>query len=1459
MRRIGLLVALLFSLGLHAQKAVKFSEIEFFQEEFLDIVDLKKEQKALFKDSLLPNAVLAADEYGELWIDLSNQMIRKRLVQSEVWEELIRLIYGTYEGEADGISKQMVEHLLNYSKKNSSKNLKDYIHRNYLNYNKHIFNDERKLLWSAPSALWKLGFNDGSPVYSFDSEDIFGLYREDTTEIFGATFKYYPEQNDIKGSGGTVFWTRFNIPADERYVILTSWNIDITKAGYKAKAILYAPALYPDSIPGTLEERMTGLKTKQYPEFSSKRNDYVIENIFEDVHFKGGLGVVGAQLYGNSPDNKLCELVFTNDTSTVITLKSSRIAFKDSNIVAKRVEVVAHLGADSIYHPYCEARYDPSKGQLRILRFKNGLGRCSWVDSYHSMEVDVDQLIWNKGTPYLNFRNLNLGSMQAAVFESNQFFRVTRMEELAGLQTVHPLMNLRDAASIWGFKEVPVKELIYALRMPLADGENFIYEMAIQGFVFLDEDKNTVVVTDKLFEYLSNWRGKRDYDVIQFISRVEKGYNAQINLINNQMQIAGIGMIAVSDSQQVSLYPNGGLIAVNEDMDFKFDGLINAGLFSFWGSNHEFKYDQFMVDMPKIDSMRFKVKQFNVPPGERAGLVNVQTVLSNLQGRLKIDRSDNKSSKEYYPEYPIFEALNNSFVYYDHPSIHNGVYNREDFYVAVEPFTVDSLDNATTDGLLFDATFHSADIFPTFPQPLMVMPDYSLGFERIMSNALTYKGSGQFDGRLALSNKGLQASGYIKYIQSTLASNDILFFPKQASGNASKFDLTQNTTMGKGYPKVASSDNPFLWMPYEDELHLRTQSVPFNMFYAQNLNARGELTYGSQGLFGVGELRYGTAMHSSKEEGFTFYNTSFVSSNQDFRVKTKLDDEQWAFQMLDASCNVNFDKQLGVFDKIDPYSYIDFPANQYVAFMDHAEWKMESATVDIKHSKDDKAYLVSTNSFQDSLDFTAGFARFSLVPSILEAYDVPEIEVADSRVIPDSGYVVIRTNAVMDPLENSKVIADRFSELHNFYDSHIRIRGKYLFSGYGTYDYKDEEGNIWPISFETIKPDTSGTTIAEAEILESDEFYLSPYFSYRGEISLRADEVAMYYKGAIKLLNNCENLQSTWYDIATTIDPSDIVIELPEPDLSTFRDNTFNGIFISQDSLGGHSNFLSKYADRRDIEVISANGVLFYDHDEDGYVITTVDKLMDFSVPDPYLVFYNNECELYGSGPLKILENTGLVESRMGGAARHNLKTDEVSIDAVWSIDAPLDKDQWETIAKLFGDFSGTGRIDDFNYQEGIYTLMGSKEGSKFLDDLAESEGDGKLPKELRKSLVLSKIEMAYKGEYRTFQGNGEAIIQNIYNVPVFAKVNCLVEVKERSRGGEFTIYLDNGTDYLFMSYKRNIMSIRSSDDAFNDAILAKDNNARSVAAKGDKPSFSYNLAGRGKVTLLKRRFGIED
>ena len=160
--------------------------------------------------------------------------------------------------------------------------------------------------------------------------------------------------------------------------------------------------------------------------------------------------------------------------------------------------------------------------------------------------------------------------------------------------------------------------------------------------------------------------------------------------------------------------------------------------------------------------------------------------------------------------------------------------------------------------------------------------------------------------------------------------------------------------------------------------------------------------------------------------------------------------------MLSSSAHVDFEKREGVFDKNDPASFIEFPANQYMAYMDHAEWQIDQAKVDIKHNKEDEAYLVSTHPLQDSLDFSAGFARFDLSPSILEAFEVPEIDVADARILPDSGYVVIRTNAAMDPLEKSQIIANRFSKLHTFYDATTRIRGKYRYTANGMYDYLDE-------------------------------------------------------------------------------------------------------------------------------------------------------------------------------------------------------------------------------------------------------------------------------------------------------------------------------------------------------------------------------------------------------------------
>ena len=175
---------------------------------------------------------------------------------------------------------------------------------------------------------------------------------------------------------------------------------------------------------------------------------------------------------------------------------------------------------------------------------------------------------------------------------------------------------------------------------------------------------------------------------------------------------------------------------------------------------------------------------------------------------------------------------------------------------------------------------------------------------------------------------------------------------------------------------------------------------------------------------------------------------------------------------------------------------------------------------------------------------------------------------------------------------------------------------------------------------------------------------------------------------------------------------------------------------------------------------------------------------------------------------------------QMAGEVRHDLNKDDVTMDGVWTLDAPVDKDSWEFVGGLFTDGSGSKRSDDKAYVQGVYSLLGQKSGGEFLENLATIENEGRFPKELRKSLVMSGIELEYSGRYKSFRGDGKAYIQNIYNMPIFAEVDCLVEIKERRRGSEIVLYLDNGTDFFYIAFKGTVMSLRSSDEEFNAGIL---------------------------------------
>ena len=185
------------------------------------------------------------------------------------------------------------------------------------------------------------------------------------------------------------------------------------------------------------------------------------------------------------------------------------------------------------------------------------------------------------------------------------------------------------------------EDIAYHLKMDRSDAHRFLMRFSVLGFIDYSVQTREAYIKDKTFEYILNAKGLRDFDVIQFVSRLENGTNATLSLEDYAMEVEGIKAITLSDSQKVGLFPANEKIIIHKDLNFDFHGQISAGRFNFWGNQFKFNYEQFRIAMVDIDSMRFKVLSFEPNALGQRYLVDVKTVLQDLTGDLQIDKPNN--------------------------------------------------------------------------------------------------------------------------------------------------------------------------------------------------------------------------------------------------------------------------------------------------------------------------------------------------------------------------------------------------------------------------------------------------------------------------------------------------------------------------------------------------------------------------------------------------------------------------------------------------------------------------------------------------------------------------------------------------------------------------------------------------------------------------------------------------
>jgi len=1389
--------------------------------------------------------------------------------------------------------------VLKILEKGKSSSFLDFLHStdslfvgNYL----HVSNT---IKWVANHDKYDFKFEQDEPVVVYNNVVLTCYAYGDSSVIYDTRGRFYPLQKKWYGEGGKVLWTRAGLDPNRVYAVLSKYQLDLRTHNYTADSVSFYNKDFFGETPlvGKLSERLLSPRKQEnaiYPFFESSGTRFLLKDIYKNIDYEGGFAQKGASILGRGDENNDAILYLKKDGKIFMKIFVQTVSLKKKSFAASDASIRMYFEEDSLYHNFVSVSFiqdrtvrDLATGKERTEEINEltitakeieGLGRAPFLDTYHKLEIYAEELRWQKGEPKIDFTiTRGPGSLGIARFESFNYFSEDRYEQLRGIDEIPPLQTLKNYAQTVGSRYFNVKDYAKFRKTQLEQIQAQMMLFAYKNFIDYNPRTGYILVHDKVYDYISAKAGKKDYDVIIFNSQITGDANATFSLIDYDLKLRGVNRVFLSDSQNVVIYPTDQEIIVKKNRDFLFSGRVHAGLFDFFGKNFSFSYEKFKIDLPIVDSMLFRVKSRTPNEYGEYDYKKVKSVIENLSGDLLIDHPNNKSGIKSFPEYPIFNSKKYSYVYYDKRCIYPDKYPRDNFFYRLDPFTIDSLDNFSTDGLSFTGYLSSAGIFPDITQPLKVMPDYSLGFDYTTPPAgiPAYGGKGTFAGIVDLSNQGLRGKGELSYLSSKSKGDDFLFFPDfmQATVKDYAIEAQKSPT---SVPPVSAQNVKEIWYPHQNSLTVSTQDVPAKM-YKENADFSGDLTLTPTGLIGSGKMEFKNAKIVSKK--FKYKERTFDSDTCDFYLKT-MDLNELAFETKNYNTHVDFDERKGEFKANGGSSLVTFPANDYICYMDQFDWYMDKDEIDLRGKEQQIAIydkmpvreladvelsgseFISTHPAQDSLRFRSSRAKFNLRDKVIYAYDVKYIKVADATIFPGDGRVTILRKAEMLPLENAQILANNTTKYHLIKNARVNIFGRKSYKARGYYDYVDEMENTQKILLDSIVVDNTIQTIGFGTIKDSANFTLSPYFDFYGKVFLKANEEFLTFSGGVRIHHQCDTLPKQWLKFTAPINPTEIYIPVSDAPENTAGKRIYVGLFFNpSDTIGVYPAFLTYKRVAGDPIVAASSGYLTYDHQSNEYRVASKEKLNQPVLPGNWMSYSVYKCETKNEGKLSIGGNLGRVKMNNYGRIDHSVKDTTTNIYAVSELDFYFNQNCLNKLTELLKNATD---LEAFNVRSEQFTkyiseVLSSEEAQKAESDYMLYGYLKKFPSKLKKTITFTNLTMQYNRKTRSFVSTGKIGIGWIGDEQIYKYVDGKIELIPRKSGDKLTIYLTIGSDWFFFDYGNGSMLALSSIKEWNDLIVNTKSENRELKAKDNEPAYQYYVAPLSrKNKFVKKHYGGE-
>lgn len=1368
-------------------------------------------------------------------------------------------------------------------------------------------------LKKSNTSQWKL--TDGSFSFLYDEKNKTFRVKvlncnleaysidDDTIRILQTSGTYDIIESNWTGKKGKITWERYGFPSSEINVRLQNYKINMNKTEFRADTVTFKNKhVLNYEITGSVLHRASrrGFKEGKFPQFRSYGNNYEIKSNFKNIRFLSGIEMLGKTVRYVGTEEKQASAEYLRNGKVFMKAYSTYFSLLDNKLQSKQCRLTLFIAQnDSIIHPNINLIVQDSLFSFN--RNPEGTGNRPFYDSYQEIYFEADNITWIENDSAFSL-NSKLGN--EAGFKSKDYFTKSDFTKQRMYETQNPLFTIKKFTRIKETRTFHAYDYAQFVKQAPTGVVHRLMGLWYEGFLEYNPNTKMVTVNDKLFDYIDYFFDKKDYDVINVISKgipnpdktvLYPTRNGYLHLNTHRMTLYGVDQVVINERKKVGFVPKNKTILIDKNRNMFFNGRLRVGLADFYGNGFAFNYENYEIQFIDTDSLVYRVwdKEFT-ETGPKDKAVYLTSSIENVSGRVRIDVKTNKSGAKEISQFPKFTSNDTSYVYYDRRNKHGDAYPRESFYFKNFPFEHDSLLYIHKDELKIAGLFYSGDIFPVLLDTLEVQNDYSLGFFHKTAEggidlfqgkvSLSAKNS-TLDSYIRLSNQGLEANGVATWNNTTIATRDFTIYPDSLVALADEIVINEyiNDETYAEFPDVKGKLVQTKWDAENDYVIYKTTGMAVDM-YEGKAKFSGTFVYRPSSLTGKGFYTLNDGTIQSEE--FTFNKNNVLAENSTMTLKEKNSNEKNVIiNKMKSFVDINNDK--AVFQKIEEegdYSNVHFVSNEYMSYPDHLVWHTNEGKINLDYnmnkftnpifSKEEKlldsAYLIneagfdknlfssaygtlkfiSINQDQDSLMFFGSRANYFTGNKNIVAKDVQRIIVADIVVTPTSD-IVINDDGEMEKLLKTTV---RARGLHLITEVDIKINSskKYVASS-GIYQYEDMNNQMQNIYFDNITYDENvDATVAHGFVEQYHNFTLNPWFEYYGDVYFNATKDHLRFEGYAKLIHTCPSTPK-WFYFKTDINPDSVYLPL-EPklhsDISINKARIFADVMTARDSVHSFPVFLSTDPYGTSESLLSLRDSSYYVsylENDNKYVITTLEKFNNKLLPGNYMDLKRGNCIFNAEGKFNFSKSIKINQFNGTGNIRFDMNSGEVTMQNLMIFDFFFNKKSLDIMTENLKLQSGLGvvRVSDDAIKKLSYEYMGVDKTDRMLAEMSENVGQPRrFPKELNKTLVFTNVFFKWDQKSESFKSFGKIGISNIGDQMINKYVNGYIQIIKDRTGDKAFVYLELSKDqWYFFIFSGGILRTLSSDHQYNVAI--EELKTKDKRFKTDKGIFNYMMTNK--------------